>query len=85
MIPRKDQIGVLTETVMQALKGAQVLRPDSADNPTHYNRAYNAVTNALQGRATVNRVAEQAIQGALDQAKRACASCKPFEEKKVNG
>ena len=39
--------GPLLETIMAALKAADVLKPDKPDYPTHYNRAWSAVNTAI--------------------------------------
>lgn len=38
----------ITELVMATLRGADVLKPDAPNYPTHYNRAYTAVYEVLR-------------------------------------
>ncbi len=41
------ELGSTLERIMAALKRADVLKPDERDHPTHYNRAFSAVREAL--------------------------------------
>lgn len=59
--------GELTERIMAALIRADVLKADALDYPTHYNRAFSAVHEAIiaQADAVIERQRPAAVPAAL--------------------